>query len=98
MPSIPKFPFREQFENLFRFDDKVAIIAGGCGGIGSVISHGLAQLGDSLQARIMTAVSYPKGLHTAAGEIARTPSTKATRVMVRSTWPRRVTRRFRRTH
>jgi gluconate 5-dehydrogenase len=45
MPSIPKFPFRDQFEQMFRFDDKVAIIAGGCGGIGSVISHGLAQLG-----------------------------------------------------
>ncbi len=45
MPTIPKFPYKEQFANMFRFEDKVAIIAGGCGGIGSVISHGLAQLG-----------------------------------------------------
>ena len=45
MPTIPKFPYRDQFEKMFRFDDQVALIAGGCGGIGSVISHGLAQLG-----------------------------------------------------
>jgi NAD(P)-dependent dehydrogenase (short-subunit alcohol dehydrogenase family) len=45
MPSTPKFPYKEQFANMFRFEDKVAIIAGGCGGIGSAISHGLAQLG-----------------------------------------------------
>jgi NAD(P)-dependent dehydrogenase (short-subunit alcohol dehydrogenase family) len=45
MPTIPQFPYREQFEQMFRYDGKVAIIAGGCGGIGSVISHGLAQLG-----------------------------------------------------
>lgn len=45
MPSIPKFPYKEQFANMFRFEEKVAIIAGGCGGIGSAISHGLAQLG-----------------------------------------------------
>lgn len=37
--------FMETFEKLFRFDGKVAIVAGGCGGIGSVISYGLAQLG-----------------------------------------------------
>jgi gluconate 5-dehydrogenase len=37
--------FIETFEKLFRFDGKVAIVAGGCGGIGSVISYGLAQLG-----------------------------------------------------
>lgn len=37
--------FMEIFEKLFRFDGKVAIVAGGCGGIGSVISYGLAQLG-----------------------------------------------------
>ena len=45
MPSVPKFPYKEQFASMFRFEDRVAIIAGGCGGIGSVISHGLAQLG-----------------------------------------------------
>src|SRR5688572_19735695 len=37
--------FREQFEKMFQFDGKVAVVAGGCGGIGSVISQGLAQLG-----------------------------------------------------
>ena len=45
MTDIPQFPYKEQFARMFRFDDKVAIIAGGCGGIGSVISHGLAQFG-----------------------------------------------------
>jgi len=45
MPTIQKFPYKEQIANMFRFDGKVAIIAGGCGGIGSAISHGLAQLG-----------------------------------------------------
>ena len=35
----------ESLDHLFRFDGKVAIIAGGCGGIGSAISYGLAHLG-----------------------------------------------------
>jgi len=38
-------PYGERFEKLFRVDGKVAIVAGGCGGIGSAISHGLAHLG-----------------------------------------------------
>ena len=37
--------YSEQFEQMFRFDNKVAVVAGGCGGIGTVISHGLAHLG-----------------------------------------------------
>jgi NAD(P)-dependent dehydrogenase (short-subunit alcohol dehydrogenase family) len=37
--------YAETFEKLFRFDGKVAVVAGGCGGIGSVVSHGLAHLG-----------------------------------------------------
>jgi NAD(P)-dependent dehydrogenase (short-subunit alcohol dehydrogenase family) len=45
MPKLPEFPYAEQFTRLFRFDGRVAIVAGGCGGIGSAISHGLAQLG-----------------------------------------------------
>jgi gluconate 5-dehydrogenase len=36
---------KEQFERMFRFDGKVAVVAGGCGGIGSAISQGLAQMG-----------------------------------------------------
>jgi gluconate 5-dehydrogenase len=44
MPKKDKTPFGD-FEKLFRLDDKVSIIAGGCGGIGSAISHGFAQLG-----------------------------------------------------
>jgi NAD(P)-dependent dehydrogenase (short-subunit alcohol dehydrogenase family) len=36
---------REKFERMFRFDGQVAVVAGGCGGIGSAISLGLAQLG-----------------------------------------------------
>jgi len=35
----------QQFDNMFRFDGKVALVPGGCGGIGSAISHGLARLG-----------------------------------------------------
>lgn len=45
MPDFPKFQYEEQFARMFRFDDKVALVAGGYGGIGSTISHGLAQLG-----------------------------------------------------
>src|SRR3990172_599287 len=45
MPDFPKFPYEEQFARMFRFDGKVALVAGGYGGIGSTISHGLAQLG-----------------------------------------------------
>lgn len=45
MPKLPEFPYSEQFATMFRFDRRVAIVAGGCGGIGSAISHGLAQLG-----------------------------------------------------
>jgi len=37
--------YAETFEKLFRFDGKVAVVAGGCGGIGSAISNGLAHLG-----------------------------------------------------
>lgn len=40
-----KNPFGDAFEKMFRLDGKVAIVAGGCGGIGSAISHGMAQLG-----------------------------------------------------
>jgi gluconate 5-dehydrogenase len=40
-----KSPYGDVFEKMFRFDGKVAVIAGGCGGIGTAISHGLAQLG-----------------------------------------------------
>ena len=45
MTEIPTTSIREQFERLFRFDGKVAVVAGGCGGIGATISQGLAQLG-----------------------------------------------------
>lgn len=34
-----------QTERVFRLDNKVAVITGGCGGIGSVVSRGLAELG-----------------------------------------------------
>jgi NAD(P)-dependent dehydrogenase (short-subunit alcohol dehydrogenase family) len=44
-PVKPMQNYAEIFEKLFRFDDKVAIVAGGCGGIGSVISNCLAHLG-----------------------------------------------------
>lgn len=45
MQTKPKNPFGDVFDKMFRFDGKVAIVAGGCGGIGSAISHGLAHLG-----------------------------------------------------
>lgn len=45
MVQKSRAPYGERFENLFRVDGKVAIVAGGCGGIGSAISHGLAHLG-----------------------------------------------------
>ncbi len=45
MQTKSSAPFGEVFDKLFRFDGKVAIVAGGCGGIGSAISHGLAHLG-----------------------------------------------------
>ena len=32
-------------ERAFRLDGKVAVVTGGCGGIGSVVSRGLAELG-----------------------------------------------------
>jgi gluconate 5-dehydrogenase len=48
MSLASQYSIREQFEKMFRFEGKVAVIAGGCGGIGSVISHGLAQLGASV--------------------------------------------------
>ena len=45
MSVTKKKPYGDVFEKMFRFDGKVAIVAGGCGGIGSAISHGLANLG-----------------------------------------------------
>ena len=45
MPSTSKNPYGDAFDKMFRHDGKVAIVAGGCGGIGSAISHGLAHLG-----------------------------------------------------
>ncbi len=45
MQNSAKSLFGDSFEKMFRFDGKVAIVAGGCGGIGTAISHGLAQLG-----------------------------------------------------
>lgn len=38
-------PYEDVFDKMFRFDGKTALVAGGCGGIGSAISHGLAHLG-----------------------------------------------------
>jgi len=32
-------------ERAYRLDGKVAVVTGGCGGIGSVVSQGLAELG-----------------------------------------------------
>lgn len=48
MQTKPKSPYGDAFDTLFRFDGKVAIVAGGCGGIGSAISHGLAHLGATI--------------------------------------------------
>jgi gluconate 5-dehydrogenase len=45
MHANPVDPFAGIFERMFRFDGQVAIVAGGCGGIGEAISHGLARLG-----------------------------------------------------
>ena len=45
MASNVESDYREHFERLFRFDGKVAVLAGGCGGIGTAVSNGLAALG-----------------------------------------------------
>lgn len=45
MTDTEKSPYGDVFQKMFRFDRKVAVVAGGCGGIGSAISHGLAELG-----------------------------------------------------
>ena len=44
MPTISEAPLT-QAEMAFRLDNKVAVVTGGCGGIGSVVSRGLAELG-----------------------------------------------------
>ena len=45
MNTIHNSPYGEAFDKMFRFDGLVAVVAGGCGGIGSAISHGLAHFG-----------------------------------------------------
>jgi NADP-dependent 3-hydroxy acid dehydrogenase YdfG len=44
MPIISEAP-SAQAAQAFRLDGKVAVVTGGCGGIGSVVSRGLAELG-----------------------------------------------------
>jgi NAD(P)-dependent dehydrogenase (short-subunit alcohol dehydrogenase family) len=44
MPIISEAP-SAQAAQVFRLDGKVAVVTGGCGGIGSVVSRGLAELG-----------------------------------------------------
>jgi gluconate 5-dehydrogenase len=57
--------YGDAFEKMFRFDGKTAIVAGGCGGIGSAISHGLAELG----ATVVIADHREKEAFECAGEI-----------------------------
>ena len=45
MTKKEKEPIDIIFEKMHRFDGQVALVAGGCGGIGSAISHGLCHLG-----------------------------------------------------
>jgi len=45
MTKKEKEPTDIIFEKMHRFDGQVALVAGGCGGIGSAISHGLCHLG-----------------------------------------------------
>ena len=58
-------PYGDTFEKMFRFDGKTALVAGGCGGIGAAISHGLASLG----ATVVIADHREKEAFECAGEI-----------------------------
>lgn len=45
LQHAPSLTTLTRAEGLFRLDGKVAVVTGGCGGIGSAVSRGLAELG-----------------------------------------------------
>lgn len=87
MPKNPTNPYGDTFEKFFRLDGKVAVVAGGCGGIGSAISHGMAHLGATVIiadhreekacecVESITALGYPA--HAIGFEITKPDSVKA---------------------